>query len=61
MRLVGYLKINPVYLVIVGVEVIFAPDHTQYTHTHTHTHTHKHTHSVGLIWTSGQPVTETST
>ena len=32
MRLVGYLKRNPVYLFIVGVEVIATPDHTQ-THT----------------------------
>ena len=34
-------------------------------HTHTHTHTqtykHTHTHSVGLLWTSDQPVIETST
>jgi hypothetical protein len=29
--------------------------------TNTHTHTHTHTHSVGLLWTSDQPVTETST
>jgi hypothetical protein len=28
---------------------------------HTHAHTHTHTQSVGLLWTSDQPVTETST
>ena len=27
---------------------------------HTHTHTHTHTNSVGLLWTSDQPVAETS-
>ena len=26
-----------------------------------HTHTHTHTHSVGLLWTSDQPVAEKST
>ena len=30
-------------------------------HTHTHTHTHMHTHSVELLWTSDEPVAETST
>ena len=29
--------------------------------THTHTQTHTHTHTVGLLWTSDQPVVDTST
>jgi hypothetical protein len=29
--------------------------------THTHTHTHTHRYTVGLLWTSDQPVAETST
>jgi hypothetical protein len=33
-------------------KVIVAPDHSQW---------HKHSHSVGLLWTSGRPVAETST
>jgi len=37
--------------------------HTTHTpHTHTpHTHTHTHTQPVGHLWTSDQPVAETST
>jgi len=34
---------------------------TTFNDKHTHTHTHTHTHSVGLPWTSDQPVAETST
>ena len=33
---------------------------TPLNHTHTHTHSDK-TQSVGLLWTSDQPVAETST
>jgi len=29
--------------------------------THSVTHTRAHTHTVGLLWTSDQPVAETST
>jgi hypothetical protein len=32
-----------VYLLIVGVEVIVAPNHITSHHTHTYTHTHTHT------------------
>jgi hypothetical protein len=30
-------------------------------HTIRHTHTHKHTHTVGLLWTSDQPVADATT
>jgi len=38
-----------IYLLTVGVQIIVALDHTQL-----------HAHSVGLLWTSDQPVSETS-
>jgi hypothetical protein len=41
-----------VYLLVAGVEVVVARDHTQW-HTHTHTHTNTHTQSVELFWTRG--------
>jgi hypothetical protein len=30
-------------------------------HTHKHTHIHTYRHTVGLLWTSDQPVAEAST
>jgi hypothetical protein len=41
---------------------IHTKKHTQ-THTHTHKHKlkHTHTHTVGLLWTSDQPVVEAAT
>jgi hypothetical protein len=55
---ISFLDLITVYLLTVGVQVIVANDNTK---THTHTHTHTHTPSVNLIWTSDQPVAETST
>jgi len=37
------------------------PHHTHITHTHTTPHTHNHTQPVRHLWTSDQPVAQTST
>jgi len=46
-----FLDLTTVYLLIVGVEVIVAPDHI----------THIHTQSVRLLWSRDRSVSETST
>jgi len=48
------LDLTTVYLLIIVIEVIVAPDHiTQ--------HTHTHTQSVRLLWSRDRSISETST
>jgi hypothetical protein len=53
----SFLSVTSLYLLIVSVEIYFAPGHIQYK-THTHTRTHTHTHCLGLLWKRDRAILE---